>query len=91
MSRTAASTPPPQTHFPQKTATPSMRHNAHSTSSPHFARHGHGHHSHSFARRKVKNLPPGAFKKTPEDSAEGDAGDAMGRREEALHGQQSIA
>ncbi|TYJ52291.1 hypothetical protein B9479_007106 [Cryptococcus floricola] len=88
MSRTAAPTPPPQTYFPQKTATPSMRHNAHSTSSAHFARHGHGHghghHSHSFARRKVKNLPSGTFKKAPEESSEGDAadGDAEGRREE---------
>ncbi|ODN82490.1 hypothetical protein L198_07712 [Cryptococcus wingfieldii CBS 7118] len=93
MSRTAAPTPPPQTYFPQKTATPSMRHNAHSTSSAHFARHGHGHghHPHSFARRKVKNLPSGTFRKTPEDSSERDAGDAEGRREEDLHGPQSIA
>ncbi|ODO10318.1 hypothetical protein I350_02547 [Cryptococcus amylolentus CBS 6273] len=93
MSRTAAPTPPPQTYFPQKTATPSMRHNAHTTSSTHFARHGHGHghHSHSFARRKVKNLPSGTFKKNTEDSSEGDVADAEGRREEELHRQQSTA
>ncbi|WVQ72968.1 hypothetical protein IAR50_002530 [Cryptococcus sp. DSM 104548] len=92
MSRTAASTPPPQTYFPQKTATPSMRHNAHSGSAGHFARHGHGHHhAHHFGRRKVKNLPSGTFKKAAEEDVQHSRkGEGEGSNDD-LQRQQSIA
>ncbi|WVW85952.1 hypothetical protein I302_107990 [Kwoniella bestiolae CBS 10118] len=55
MSRAATATPPPQTYFPQRNSTPTMRHCAAPTvSAAHFANRGYQHQPH---KRKTKNLP----------------------------------
>ncbi|KAK6909622.1 hypothetical protein I203_103643 [Kwoniella mangroviensis CBS 8507] len=55
MSRAATATPPPQTYFPQRNATPTMRHCAAPTvTAAHFANRGYQHQPH---KRKSKNLP----------------------------------
>ncbi|WRT70404.1 uncharacterized protein IL334_007402 [Kwoniella shivajii] len=55
MSRAATSTPPPQTYFPQRNTTPTMRHaSAPNVSAAHFASRGY---QHQQSKRRVKNLP----------------------------------
>ncbi|WVR00311.1 hypothetical protein IAU59_007454 [Kwoniella sp. CBS 9459] len=56
MSRAATATPPPQTYFPQRNTTPTMRHaSAPTVSAAHFAnRNGY---QHQPGKRRTKNLP----------------------------------
>ncbi|KIR62340.1 hypothetical protein I314_03278 [Cryptococcus bacillisporus CA1873] len=70
MSRTATATPPPQTYFPQRNATPSMRHAAPSPAM-HFGRH-HQHFGHSHAKKRVKSYAGSGLKKQqmPQNSRE---------------------
>lgn len=70
MSRTATATPPPQTYFPQRNATPSMRHAAPSPAM-HFGRH-HQHFGHSHAKKRVKSYTGSGLKKQqmPQNSRE---------------------
>ncbi|WVQ84882.1 hypothetical protein IAT38_007045 [Cryptococcus sp. DSM 104549] len=83
MSRAATSTPPPQTYFPQRNATPSMRHCAvPSVTAGYFANRPH-HHGHG--RRKTKNLPSTSHplqKQTnasaPESTSSGGSADGLG-------------
>ncbi|ADV24136.1 hypothetical protein I305_02360 [Cryptococcus gattii E566] len=70
MSRTATATPPPQTYFPQRNATPSMRHAA-PNPAMHFGRH-HQHLGHSHAKKRVKSYAGSGLKKQqmPQNSRE---------------------
>ncbi|OWZ76425.1 hypothetical protein C365_04571 [Cryptococcus neoformans Bt85] len=61
MSRAATATPPPQTYFPQRNATPSMRHAAPSPAM-HFGRQ-HQHLGQSHAKRRVKSNGGSGLKK----------------------------
>ncbi|OCF32149.1 hypothetical protein I317_07126 [Kwoniella heveanensis CBS 569] len=56
MSRAATATPPPQTYFPQRNTTPTMRHaSAPTVTAAHFVnRHGY---QHQPGKRRTKNLP----------------------------------
>ncbi|WWC71827.1 uncharacterized protein I206_105786 [Kwoniella pini CBS 10737] len=55
MSRAATATPPPQTYFPQRNTTPTMRHcSAPTVTAAHFANRGY---QYQLNKRKTKNLP----------------------------------
>ncbi|WWC91524.1 uncharacterized protein L201_006470 [Kwoniella dendrophila CBS 6074] len=55
MSRAATATPPPQTYFPQRNTTPTMRHcSVPNVSAAHFVNRGYQHQPN---KRKTKNLP----------------------------------